>query len=82
MVENNVEHETYDPVDNENQDNIIFKDNTTSINDNYNEIKTITEEERDLIGASIDRVRSGATREDLLSDGVDEKTVEFVLKYA
>ncbi len=40
------------------------------------------EEGRDLLAASIERIRAGATGDELLADGVDEKTVEFALKYA
>ncbi len=40
------------------------------------------EEERDLIGASIERIRAGATRDELLAEGIDEKTVAFAIKYA
>ena len=39
-------------------------------------------EERDLLATSIERIRAGATGEELLSEGIDEKTVEFALKYA
>ncbi len=40
------------------------------------------EEERELLARSIERIRAGATGEELLSEGIDEKTVEFALKYA
>ena len=40
------------------------------------------EEGRDLLATSIERIRAGATGEELLSEGIDEKTVEFALKYA
>ena len=40
------------------------------------------EEGQDILADTIDRVKDGATREELLSDGLSEKTVELAFKYA
>ena len=51
-------------------------------NDLKKSLEEEREEERELIGASIERIRAGATREELLAEGIDEKTVAFAIKYA
>ena len=40
------------------------------------------EEGQDLLADTIDRVKNGATRDELISDGLSEKTVSLAFKYA